>query len=237
MHVYPFNRSSSHQLSIDEVVIGEPLYHSGGGRRGCWFVPLLVEDSGDVSGIEMGPNNTGGKYFKASNYVDGVRGNGDSESINFIDDNNDLVSGSQRDNDGFMEFDESEGKLAGYKGGKRRELTDEEIFKAEDYLPQEEAKDWFEVMPEPIQSKNRHLISVTRPVGINTIGTSLKNASYDIRGCPVNPKFVISPFLNSSIEPDYNIKDVPFFIPQLCCLFEEIELSMGGVYLIFRVTV
>lgn len=54
MHVYPFNRSSSHQLSIDEVVIGEPLYHSGGGgRRGCWFVPLLVEDSGDVSGMTM----------------------------------------------------------------------------------------------------------------------------------------------------------------------------------------
>lgn len=131
--------------------------------------------------------------YKYSDFANGRRGNGESESNNFIDDNNDLVSGSQRDNDEFTGLDASEGKLAGYKGGQRRELTDEEIFKAEDYLPQEEAQDWFEVMPEPIQSKNRHLISVTRPVGINTIGTSLKNASYDIRGCPVNPKMVISP--------------------------------------------
>jgi hypothetical protein len=141
----------------------------------------------------MSKNRSYGGAYKPASYAEGSRGNGPSDFDNYFDVNNDLVSGSQRDNDGFAEYDESEGKLAGYKGGKRRELTDEEIFKAEDYLPQEEAKDWFEVMPEPIQSKNRHLISVTRPVGINTIGTSLKNASYDIRGCPVNPKFVVSP--------------------------------------------
>jgi len=57
--MYPFNRSSGHQLSIDEVVIGEPLYHAGGGGRGggCWFVPLLVEDNGNVSGMTMLGNN------------------------------------------------------------------------------------------------------------------------------------------------------------------------------------
>jgi hypothetical protein len=146
----------------------------------------------------LSKNRSYGGSYKPASYAEGQRGNGPSDFDNYFDVNNELVSGSQRDNDGFMEFDESEGKLAGYKGGKRRELTDEEIFKAEDYLPQEEAKDWFEVMPEPIQSKNRHLISVTRPVGINTIGTSLKNASYDIRGCPVNPKFVISPKIDAN---------------------------------------
>ena len=138
-------------------------------------------------------NRSYGGVYKPATYAEGVRGNGPSDFDNYFDVNNEMVAGSHKENDGFAEFDESEGKLAGYKGGKRRELTDEEIFRAEDYLPQEETKDWFEVMPEPIQSKNRHLISVTRPVGVNTIGTSLKNASYDIRGCPVNPKFVVSP--------------------------------------------
>ncbi len=34
----------------------------------------------------------------------------------------------------------------------------------------------------------------------------MKNASYDIRGAVAVPKFSISPFNNSTIEPDYNIK-------------------------------
>ena len=150
-------------------------------------------------------NRSYGSY-KSSNYVEGKRGNGSSEFDEYFDVNNELVSGSHKDNDEFVPRDESEGKLAGYKGGKKRQITDEEIFRAEDYLPQEHTKDWFEVMPEPISVNNKHLINVTRPVGVNSVGSSLRNASYDIRGCPVNPKFVVSPFLNSSIEPDYNIK-------------------------------
>jgi hypothetical protein len=144
--------------------------------------------------------------YKSASYAEGSRGNGGSDLDSLFSVDNDLVSGSLRDNDEFVGMDESGDKLAGYKPGKRRELSDEEIFNADDYLPKEESKDWFEVMPEPIQSKNRHLISVTRPIGVNTVGTSLKNASYDIRGCPPNPKMVISPFLNSSIEADYNTK-------------------------------
>ena len=61
-------------------------------------------------------------------------------------------------------------------------------------------------MPEPISAKHRHLINVSRPVGVNTIGNSLRNASWDLRGSPPCPKFVVSPWQQSTIEPDYNIK-------------------------------
>ena len=74
----------------------------------------------------------------------------------------------------------------------------------EGLLPVEE-KDWFEDVT-PTRIKNRHLINIYRPVGVNTISTSLKNPSLDIRGNPANPKTVVSPFLNSSIEPDHNIR-------------------------------
>lgn len=172
--------------------------------------PTLTEDSADVQEEKLfnkfrGKNRSYGSY-KSSNYVGGMRGNNSANFDQFFDANNELVAGSERVNDGFIPRDESEGKLAGYKAGKKRELTDEEIFKVDDYLPKEESKDWFEVMPDPISVNNRSLISTVRPVGVNSVGTSLKNASYDIRGCPVNPKFVVSPFLNSSIEPDYNVK-------------------------------
>ena len=43
-------------------------------------------------------------------------------------------------------------------------------------------------------------------IGIDTVGQSKKNATYDFRSAPPNPKFVVSPWMNSTIEPDYNTK-------------------------------
>jgi hypothetical protein len=45
-------------------------------------------------------------------------------------------------------------------------------------------------------------------IGIDTQGQTLKNASYDLRACPPNPKFNVGPWLVSTIEPDYNIKPI-----------------------------
>jgi|SRR5579872_2267574 len=72
-------------------------------------------------------------------------------------------------------------------------------------LPQIVEEDWFDV--EPILNKDTpHLINVVKPIGVNTIGSSL-GRDYDIRGDLPNPKIWISPWLNSTIEPDTNIKD------------------------------
>jgi hypothetical protein len=38
--------------------------------------------------------------------------------------------------------------------------------------------------------------------GINTVGQTLRNANYDVRSDPPNPRTAVSPFLNSTIEPD-----------------------------------
>ena len=72
---------------------------------------------------------------------------------------------------------------------------------SEELLPKEE-NDWFDTVPEPIKVKNRHLININRPIGVDTVGSSMKNACRDLRGNIPAPKFVVSPFLNSSIEPD-----------------------------------
>lgn len=144
-----------------------------------------------------------------NNYKDGKRGVVDpSEWDQFYRVNAGQVEDSfNRSNDGFQPSDETGGNFAGYaNAGLKKKQSPEELFKVDELLPQEVNKNWFEVMPEPIKVKNRHLINVTRPVGVNTIGTSLKNASYDIRGTPPCPKFVLSPWLQSSIEPDINIK-------------------------------
>lgn len=146
-----------------------------------------------------------GKY-KRSNYKDGKRGQDVEDIDKFFNDNNSLVKEGQLGNDSYEGRDETGDKYATYRAGPKKALTDDDIFKSENYLPKESNKDWFEVMPEPISIKNRHLINVSRPVGVNTIGNSLRNASYDLRGTPACPKFVVSPWMQSTIEPDYNIK-------------------------------
>jgi hypothetical protein len=159
-------------------------------------------------------NKASGEY-KRSSYSAGKRGDlGPSEWDDYFDHNNNVIGNSQSgDNDKFLPVDESNGKFAVFKNkagrptcGSNQNCDPEDLFDVDKYLPQEVNDDWFEVQPEPISVKNRHLINITKPIGINTIGTSLKNASWDIRGTPACPKMVVSPFLNSSIEPDTNLK-------------------------------
>ena len=41
-------------------------------------------------------------------------------------------------------------------------------------------------------------------VGINTVGQSLRNANLQVRSEPANPQLKVSPWLQSTIEPDAN---------------------------------
>jgi hypothetical protein len=82
-------------------------------------------------------------------------------------------------------------------------------YNAKDFLPKEINDQWFDT--DFSQAKTNlnddKLINTDRfVIGINTVGQSLKNASYDIRGTIANPKFSVSPWNNSTYEPDYNIK-------------------------------
>ena len=157
--------------------------------------------------------STPGQY-KRSSYSGARRGDlGPSEWDSFFDHNNNVIGSSQTgENDRFLPIDESGGGLAVFKSkgratcGSNQNCEPEDLFDVDKYLPQEINDSWFEVQPEPISVKNRHLINITKPIGVNSIGTSLRNASYDIRASPSCPKYVVSPFLNSSIEPDINLK-------------------------------
>ena len=152
-------------------------------------------------------NSAPSEYVK-STYADGERGNlntGDWDD--FYKMNTELIDQSYiKNNDSFSGVDETGGNSASYSGEGHAKMSPNDLFKIDKLLPQETHSDWFEVMPEPIKVKNRHLINVTKPVGINTIGSSLKNASHDLRGNVPCPKFVASPWNQSSIEPDLNIK-------------------------------
>ena len=84
-----------------------------------------------------------------------------------------------------------------------------EKYNVKDYLPKDVNKDWFNTDFSQAQHNidDNNLINPDRfIIGINTVGQSLKSPSWDIRGSPPCPKYAISPWNNSTFEPDYNIK-------------------------------
>lgn len=50
--------------------------------------------------------------------------------------------------------------------------------------------------------KGQNFLSSNFFVGVNTIGQAKKNATHDLRVEPPNPKMQVSPWQNSTIEPD-----------------------------------
>ena len=101
-----------------------------------------------------GKNKATNGQYKKSSYSEGKRGNGSSEFDEFFDKNNEMVKDVYATNDTYTGNDETGGNLAAYKPGKRVKMSDEDMFNANNWLPQEEKKDWFDVMPEPVSVKN-----------------------------------------------------------------------------------
>lgn len=88
------------------------------------------------------------------------------------------------------------------------DVTD--LFNVNKMLPQEVEEDWFDVEPLLTTKKIRgtHLIHPKVHMGVNTVQNSLRNATHDIRGDIPNPKINVSPWMNSTIEPDTNLKGI-----------------------------
>jgi hypothetical protein len=92
---------------------------------------------------------------------------------------------------------------------------DTKKYNAADFLPKEVNSEWFntDFSQAKVNVEDTNLINTERYViGVNTVGQSLKNASYDIRGTIANPKFAVSPWNNSTYEPDTNIK--PLYVQE-----------------------
>lgn len=85
-----------------------------------------------------------------------------------------------------------------------------DLFDVEQMLPREIEEDWFDIEPLQATKKIRgtHLIHPKVHMGVNTVGSSLKNATHDIRGDIPNPKIRVAPWLQSTIEPDTNLKGI-----------------------------
>jgi len=143
--------------------------------------------------IRRGKNANTSATYKNMSYAENDRGGAGDIDRYFMDGNPEEAASPNN----FGALDSVSNKYAAYVTKK----TDEGLLPVEDVAE----SGWFED-PTPVRIKNSQIINIYRQVGVNTQGSSRKNASLDLRGAPANPKTVVSPFLNSSIDPDVNIK-------------------------------
>jgi hypothetical protein len=77
---------------------------------------------------------------------------------------------------------------------------------SDDLLPKK-TENWFENPSIGTKIDDANLLAdAIFKTGVDTIGSTRKNPSYDMRGNIPNPKFPISPWMNSSYEPDNNLR-------------------------------
>ena len=84
-------------------------------------------------------------------------------------------------------------------GIKNKQLDDPSML-----LPNDSNSQWASVNPQGDgMLKNVNLLQAGSLVGINTVGSSLRNANLQLRSEPPNPQGNVGPWNNSSIEPDF----------------------------------
>lgn len=77
------------------------------------------------------------------------------------------------------------------------------VVNPEDLLPKDTNSQWAQLNPRGSGDLNNvNLLQAGYLYGINTVGSSLRNANLQVRSEPPNPQVQVSPWLNTTIEPD-----------------------------------
>ena len=70
-------------------------------------------------------------------------------------------------------------------------------------LPKDNNNSWAQLNPTGVADfKNVNLLTAGHHSGINTVGSSLRNANMQLRSDPPNPQMNTGPWNNTTIEPD-----------------------------------
>ena len=95
----------------------------------------------------------------------------------------------------------SDGTETGY--GLPPSCSRQPVVKPEDLLPRDDNSQWAQLNPRGSGDLNNvNLLQAGYLTGINTVGSSLRNANLQLRSEPPNPQVAVSPWMNSTIEPD-----------------------------------
>ena len=85
------------------------------------------------------------------------------------------------------------------------ECYPKDVLSSADLLPRDANSLWAQVNPSGQGSlADQNFLTAGFHVGINTVGQTLRNANRQLRSEPLNPQVKVSPWLQTTIEPDIN---------------------------------
>jgi len=74
----------------------------------------------------------------------------------------------------------------------------------EDLLPGDANSMWAKNTPSTGDLKDQNFLTAGYHTGVNTVGQSLRNANRQLRSEPPNPQVKVSPWMQTTIDPDMN---------------------------------
>ena len=74
----------------------------------------------------------------------------------------------------------------------------------EDLLPNADSENIWDTPANPGDISGANFLDAGHHLGVNTVGQSLRNANRQLRSEPANPQVKVSPWLQTTIEPDCN---------------------------------
>ena len=142
------------------------------------------------------------RYFglvnNPSNTVNENMSNMEDSSENIEQLNNDQMNNTQMNNSNATQDVES---VRSQNCFPKDQLTPAEL------LPQDNSSAWAQVNPSGSGSlKDRNFLQSGHHIGINTVGQTKRNPNLQLRSEPPNPQVKVSPWLQSTIDPDTNRK-------------------------------
>ena len=85
------------------------------------------------------------------------------------------------------------------------ECYPKDVLTSADLLPREANSLHAQVVPSGQGAlTDQNFLTAGYHIGINTVGQTLRNANRQLRSEPANPQTTVSPWLNTTIEPDIN---------------------------------
>ena len=79
--------------------------------------------------------------------------------------------------------------------------NNQQLSDPKELLPSDSNNEWSNIMPNN-DLKNVQMLSAGHHIGVNSVGSSLRNANLQLRSEPVIPQSNIGPWNNTTIEPD-----------------------------------
>ena len=135
---------------------------------------------------------------------------------NEVENDNEMINASEGDGDENVTFrnipenqpePEQNNNNNNNTGRLPSECYPKDTLTPQDLLPQDSNSTWAQTVPAGQGSLgDQNFLNAGFHVGINTVGQSLRNANLQLRSEPANPQMKVSPWLQTTIEPDNNRK-------------------------------